>query len=68
MEDKTYKANSSGEKVTITKRENFMASASVKKQDVLQKREEFAVNLRKQKTKEILQAKRRKIAEGMTVS
>ena len=38
-----------------------------KTDNVLQKREEFAVTLRKQKTKSIIQAKRRKIAQAMVM-
>jgi len=62
MEDKTK--NSSGEKVVLQQRKNFMQDTGEADQ-VLKKREEFAVNLRKQKTKAIIQQKRRKINMAM---
>lgn len=56
--------NSSGEKVVLKERKNFMAEA-FDKDDVLKKREEFAVSLRKQKTKGIIEQKRRKLASAV---
>ena len=41
---------------------NFMLPQEVQSQKVLKKREEYAASLRKQKTKEILTQKRKKIA------
>jgi hypothetical protein len=50
------KNNSSGSKVEITKRTNFMQNAfgDESGENVIKKREEFAVNLRKQKTKQLI--------------
>ena len=47
---------------TLTLRKNFL-KPDLGSENVIQKREEFAVSLRKQKTKNIVQMKRRKIAE-----
>jgi hypothetical protein len=47
--DNSAKSNSSSEKVVIQPRKNFMQNAS-DQEGVLKKREEFAVNLRRQKT------------------
>ena len=57
--------NGSGEK-TQTHRKNFMNPGLETAAEVLQKREDFAVSLRKQQKKQILQAKRRKIAESLS--
>ena len=56
------KPNSSGGKTV--ERTNFMKH-SIGSEDVLKKREEFAVSLRKQKTSKIIAEKRRKIASTM---
>jgi len=51
--------NSSGDKA-LPQRKNFMQE-NFDAEITFKKREEFAVSLRKQKTKSIIQAKRRKI-------
>ena len=55
------KSNGSG---TKPERMNFMAP-QFPADETLRKREEFAVSLRKKKTKNLVQQKRRKIAEAM---
>lgn len=51
--------------MVLKERKNFMAQA-FDKEDVLKKREEFAVSLRKQKTKAIIEQKRRKLASAVS--
>jgi len=57
--------NSSANGGNTAPRKNFLMPEFSGDQ-VLKKREEFAVNLRKKKTKEMIQQKRRKIAQSIT--
>ena len=51
--------------MSTAQRKNFM-KPEADSGSTLQKREEFAISLRKQKTKSIIQMKRRKIAESLS--
>lgn len=60
MDNQSPPKQASAEKKVLTQRKNFMQD-TFSGENTLQKREEFAVSLRKQKTKQIIDQKRRKI-------